>query len=70
MSVKKKKKKVRDITWYISTTMMGSSARTFRDRDPRGMMVCWNEKRKKEHNKKIVFKNVTVTYIQIFTFKK
>lgn len=27
-------------TWYISTTMMGSSARTFRESDPRGMMEC------------------------------
>lgn len=31
-------------SWYMSTTMIGSSASTFRDRDPRGMMVCWRNK--------------------------
>ena len=31
-------------SWYIRTTMMGSSARTFSDRTPRGMMLYWNSK--------------------------
>lgn len=29
-------------SWYMSTTMMGSSASTLRDRTPRGMMLYWN----------------------------
>lgn len=34
------------LTWYISTTMIGSSASTLRDKDPRGMMVCLRQKEK------------------------
>lgn len=33
-------------TWYIRTTMMGSSASTFRDNDPFGMIVCCRQKNK------------------------
>lgn len=34
------------LTWYISTTMIGSSASTLRDKEPRGMMVCLRQKEK------------------------
>ena len=30
-------------SWYISTTMMGSSASTLRDSMPRGMMLYWKK---------------------------
>lgn len=36
-------------TWYISTTMIGSSASTLRDKDPRGMIVCWRQKQSEKH---------------------
>jgi hypothetical protein len=44
----KKENLFRD-TWYISTTMMGSSARTFSESDPRGMMECCEMQRRGSH---------------------
>lgn len=31
------------LTWYIRTTIIGSSAKTFRDKDPLGIIECWKE---------------------------
>lgn len=33
------------LTWYMRTTIIGSSAKTFSDKDPLGIIECW----KKEH---------------------